>query len=129
MTAIELKKKKKGQKQNVTRGSRVIPQRSTNRAQPSLSSVIGREPELSGWYERSMSSTVLLVVSKAFFDFFQKRTLFFLSPFCFLSLFSLDSSPPSEGSKRKRARIFEALLRDNDQRIELSLRVGAGFGT
>ena len=42
-------------KQNVTRGSRVIPQRSTNRAQPSLTSVIGREPVHSGWYERSMA--------------------------------------------------------------------------
>ena len=58
MTALQ--RKKKGQKQNVTRGSRVIPQRSTNRAQPSLSSVIGREPELSGWYERSMTVMELL---------------------------------------------------------------------
>ena len=37
-----------------TTGSHVIPQRSTGVAQPSLTSVIGREPVLYRWYERSI---------------------------------------------------------------------------
>ncbi len=41
-------------KQYVTWGSRVIPQRTTNRAQASLASEIGREPAFSGWFERTM---------------------------------------------------------------------------
>ena len=44
------------QKHCATSGSHVIPQRSTGEAQPSLTSVIGREPVLYRWYERSMPS-------------------------------------------------------------------------
>jgi hypothetical protein len=44
----------KKSKQYSIRGSRVIPQRTTNRTQSSLSSEIGREPEFSGWYDRTM---------------------------------------------------------------------------
>ena len=45
---------REGQKHCATTGSHVIPQRSTGVAQPSLTSVIGREPVLYRWYERSM---------------------------------------------------------------------------
>ena len=37
-----------------TRGSRVIPQHSTNLAQTRLTSEIGRDRVLSGWYDRAM---------------------------------------------------------------------------
>jgi hypothetical protein len=47
-------KKIKLKKQYSIRGSRVIPQRTTNRTQSSLSSEIGREPEVSGWYDRTI---------------------------------------------------------------------------
>ena len=39
-----------------TRASRAIPQRTTGLAQSSLTSVIGREPVLYGWYDRSMTT-------------------------------------------------------------------------
>ncbi len=42
------------EKQYVTRGSRVIPQRTTSRAQVSLASEIGRELAFSDWFERTM---------------------------------------------------------------------------
>ena len=44
----------KGKKHCDTGASRAIPQRTTGPAQPSLTSVIGREPVLYGWYDRSM---------------------------------------------------------------------------
>ena len=47
-------KKKARQKWHSIRNSHVIPQRTTTRTQTSLSSVIGRERELSGWYDRAM---------------------------------------------------------------------------
>ena len=37
-----------------TGGSRVIPQHSTNPAQTRLTSEIGRDRVLSGWYDRAM---------------------------------------------------------------------------
>jgi hypothetical protein len=37
-----------------TRGSRVIPQRSTSLAQPCLTSEIGRDRVYSCWYDRGM---------------------------------------------------------------------------
>ena len=37
-----------------TGGSRVIPQHSTNTAQTRLTSEIGRDRVLSGWYDRAM---------------------------------------------------------------------------
>ena len=40
-----------------TRYSRVVTQRSTDLAQSSLPSVIGRERGYSGWYDRSMMPT------------------------------------------------------------------------
>ena len=40
-----------------TRYSRVVTQRSTDLAQSSLPSVIGRERGYSGWYDRSMEVT------------------------------------------------------------------------
>ena len=46
-----------------TTGSHVIPQRSTGVAQPSLTSVIGREPVLYRWYERSMFSKRYFTIS------------------------------------------------------------------
>ena len=45
--------KAKGQKHS-TRGSRVIPQHSTNLAQTRSTSEIGRDRVLSGWYDRAM---------------------------------------------------------------------------
>ena len=42
-----------------TGGSRVIPQHSTNPAQTSLTSEIGRDRVLSGWYDRAMHQQVL----------------------------------------------------------------------
>ncbi len=42
------------QKHHSTRGSRVIPQRSTNLAQPCLTSEIGRDRVCSEWYDRGM---------------------------------------------------------------------------
>ena len=45
-----------------TRYSRVVTQRSTDLAQSSLPSVIGRERGYSGWYDRSMSPDRLLSV-------------------------------------------------------------------
>ena len=45
---------KKGKTHCDTGASRAIPQRTTGPAQPSLTSVIGREPVLYGWYDRSM---------------------------------------------------------------------------
>ena len=47
------------QKHCATTGSHVIPQRSTGVAQPSLTSVIGREPVLYRWYERSIRGGLL----------------------------------------------------------------------
>ena len=43
-----------------TRGSRVIPQHSTNLAQTRLTSEIGRDRVLSGWYDRAMRLPHLL---------------------------------------------------------------------
>ena len=43
-----------------TRGSRVIPQHSTNLAQTRLTSEIGRDRVLSGWYDRAMRMPNLL---------------------------------------------------------------------
>ena len=42
------------QQKHSTRGSRVIPQHSTNLAQTRLTSEIGRDRVLSGWYDRAM---------------------------------------------------------------------------
>ena len=49
----------KGKKHCDTGASRAIPQRTTGPAQPSLTSVIGREPVLCGWYDRSMERALL----------------------------------------------------------------------
>ena len=47
----------KGKEQkHSTGGSRVIPQHSTNPAQTRLTSEIGRDRVLSGWYDRAMIS-------------------------------------------------------------------------
>ena len=46
--------KGKRQQKHSTRGSRVIPQHSTNLAQTRLTSEIGRDRVLSGWYDRAM---------------------------------------------------------------------------
>ena len=41
-----------------TGGSRVIPQHSTNPAQTRLTSEIGRDRVLSGWYDRAMNQGI-----------------------------------------------------------------------
>ena len=46
------------QKHHSTRGSRVIPQRSTNLAQPCLTSEIGRDRVNSEWYDRGIQLPV-----------------------------------------------------------------------
>ena len=43
-----------------TGGSRVIPQHSTNPAQTRLTSEIGRDRVLSGWYDRAIHNTYFL---------------------------------------------------------------------
>lgn len=48
------KASKRRAKHHSTRGSRVIPQRSTNLAQPCLTSEIGRDRVYSEWYDRGM---------------------------------------------------------------------------
>ena len=53
--------KRKKTKHCDTGASRAIPQRTTGPAQPSLTSVIGREPVLYGWYDRSMSELRIYV--------------------------------------------------------------------
>ena len=45
-----------------TGASRAIPQRTTGPAQPSLTSVIGREPVLYGWYDRSIPLGICLLL-------------------------------------------------------------------
>ena len=49
-------------KHHSTRGSRVIPQRSTSLAQPCLTSEIGRDRVCSEWYDRGIQFTPLLLL-------------------------------------------------------------------
>ncbi len=62
-TAAKLKEPKEKIKKHCDTGaSRAIPQRTTGPAQPSLTSVIGREPVLYGWYDRSMPDVWACVI-------------------------------------------------------------------